>query len=94
MIYKALIRSVFDYGCTAYNTASENVKDKLNKIQAQALRICCGAMKCTSISALQVECGEMPLRLRRESLQYKYEAKMKNTLDHPANEILKQNIKI
>jgi ribonuclease HI len=94
MIYKALIRSVFDYGCTAYNTASEHVKNKLDQIQAQALRICCGAMKCTSIAALQVECGEMPLKLRRESLQYKYGTKIKNTIDHPTAEIFKQNIKI
>jgi len=94
IIYKALIRSVIDYGCSAYNTASDNVKYKLDKIQAQALRISCGAMKCTAVAALQVECGEMPLRLRREGLQYKYGIKIKNTKDHPSVEILKQNVKI
>ena len=83
-----------DYRCTASNTASENTKAKLDKIQAQALRICCGAMKCTSIAAMQVECGEMPLTLRRQSLQYKYEVKIKNTIEHPTAEILKQNVKI
>jgi ribonuclease HI len=94
VVYKALIRSILDYGCIAYNTASENVKSKLDKIQAQALRICCGAMKCTSIAAMQVECGEMPLKLRRQSLQYKYGVKIKNTIAHPTAEILKQNLKI
>ena len=51
-------------------------------------------MKCTSIAALQVECGEMPLKLRRESLQNKYGIKIKTTVDHPTANILKQNIKI
>lgn len=32
-------------------------------IQAQALRLCCGALKTTPMSALQVEFGEMPLYL-------------------------------
>ena len=94
IIYKALIRSVIDYGCSAYNTASDNVKAKLDKIQAQALRICCGAMKCTAVSALQIECGEMALRLRREGLQYKYGIKIKSTMDHPSADILRQNVKI
>src|SRR5271163_1824326 len=51
-------------------------------------------MKCTAVAALQVECGEMPLRLRREGLQYKYGIKIKSTADHPTAEILKQNVKI
>jgi ribonuclease HI len=89
IIYKCLIRSVLDYGCSAYNNASDTIKDKLDKIQAQALRICCGAMKCTAISALQVECGEPPLAIRRQTLQNKYCIKIKAIKNHPAAAILK-----
>jgi len=63
--YKALIRSVIDYGCTAYDTACDATKARLEVIQSKALRICCGSMVGTPISALQVECGQPPLALRR-----------------------------
>ena len=51
-IYKATIRSVLEYGSAAFNSATPTVKAKLDKIQAQALRIACGAMKSTSIASL------------------------------------------
>ena len=69
-IYIAMIRSVIEYGSQAYLTASPFQQEISDRIQAQALRICCGAMKCTTFS-LQVECGEQPLHLRRQSLQLK-----------------------
>ena len=40
------------------------VKDKLNSIQYQALKICVGAVSRTSLEKLQVECGVPPLALR------------------------------
>jgi ribonuclease HI len=89
-IYQALIRSVIDYGCEAYHSASSSVLSKLDRIQSYALRICCGAMKCSPVSALQVECGEKPLELRRESFQLKYAIKVKTIKDHPAAGILKE----
>ena len=60
IVYKALIRSVIDYGCIAYDTASATTKARLDVIQAKALRICCGAMVGTPKSAVQVECGQLP----------------------------------
>ena len=54
IVYKALIRSLIDYGCIAYDTASDTVKAKLNVIQAKAMRICCGAMVGSPTSAVQV----------------------------------------
>lgn len=64
-IYLGLIRSVVDCGCIAYATASISCLTKLDIMQAQALRICCGAFRSTSIPALQVEMGEMP-EIRRQ----------------------------
>ena len=88
-IYQALIRSIIDYGCEAYHSASPSILAKIDRVQSYALRICCGAMKCSSIAALQVECGEKPLELRRESFQLKYAIKIKSIEDHPASAILK-----
>ena len=56
-IYRSLIRSRLDYGCSVIYTASENQLKKLDVIQSTCLRICCGAMRTTPIHALQQECG-------------------------------------
>lgn len=87
-IYKALIRSILDYGCIAFNSATKESKDKLDRVQHQALRICCGAMKCSSVAALEVECGEQPLKLRREGLQNKYGIRITHIEGHPTAVIL------
>ena len=58
---RALIRSVFDYGATAYDRALTNQLQKLDRIQYSAFKLCCGAMTTTSASALRVENGEAPL---------------------------------
>jgi len=81
-ICRVLIRSVFDYGATAYDSASTRQLQKLDRIQYSALKLCCGAMKTTSASALQVECGEALLRLRRLQQQINFAAKVKSTSSH------------
>ncbi|VDI67370.1 Hypothetical predicted protein [Mytilus galloprovincialis] len=67
-IYISLIRSKLDYGCEIYNSASFSTKICLDKIQNQALRICTGSMRSASLKALQVEMGDPPLEIRRQSL--------------------------
>lgn len=71
-IYTGLIRSIFDYGCIIYGSAAKTCLSKLDVIQNQALRICCGAVKTTPVTDIQVEMGEMPLRLRRDQLALVY----------------------
>ena len=92
-IYFAMIRSIIDYGCVAYSTAAPTQLAKIDKIQNHALSICCGTMKCSSSAALQVECGEMPLALRRESFTLKYAIKVKAIEGHPAKDILNPSTK-
>jgi len=87
-VYKALIRSVIDYGSEAYNTASISTKAKLDVIQAKALRICCGAMIGTPTSALQVECGQPPLEFWRQRMMADYGLKISCVPNHPTTEIL------
>ena len=84
---RSLIRSVLDYGAIAYNSASDNVKKRLDVIQHKALRIACGAFCSTAVSALQVETGELPLFLRRSQQEIKYAVKVKATKGHPASSV-------
>ena len=67
-VYRATIRSVLDYGCEVIDPGCKQITDTYDKLQYQALKICCGGMKGTSVSSLQVECGELPLDLSREKL--------------------------
>src|SRR5688572_32290055 len=82
-IYRALIRSVIDYGDIAYTSAPKSYLDKLSSIQTEALRLCCGAAKGTAASALQNECGELPLFLRRLQNSLKFGAKILGSKFHP-----------
>ena len=87
--YIAMIRSIIDYGASAYFTAHPSRLARLNSIQCQALRISCGAMKSTPLAALQVECGDPPFELRYGGCQLKYAMKVKHTEGHPASVINK-----
>src|SRR5215469_14499613 len=91
IVYRALIRSVLDYGACALDGASAIAKARLDTIQCQALRICCGAMQGTALSALQVETGEPPLALRRLRQQINFACKIKAIKDHPAKEVLQDH---
>lgn len=79
MVYRAMIRSVLDYGCIAYGAAANSVLQLLDVVQAKALRICTGAFKTTAIPALLVESGETPLSIRRTKLALNYCVKLKGS---------------
>ena len=88
VIYKTLIRSVMDYACPVFISASNTQLKKLDSIQYSALTIICGALKGTSLLALQNECGELPLNLRREQILAKYICTVKMNPQNPTNEVL------
>lgn len=90
MVYKGLIRSVLDYGCELYDSASVSVKSQLDSIQYQALKIITGAVHNTSLEALQVECGELPLSFRRSMFtdKYKFYLLQCNVTKHATVEII------
>lgn len=62
-LYIGLIRSVLDYGSVAKALLSN-----LDKIQYQALRLCCEAIKTALVSTMQVEMGEQLLEIRRHQI--------------------------
>jgi len=67
-------------------------KLKLDGIQSKALRIIlCGAFCSTSIAAMQVECSEMPLEIRRTQQELNFAIKLKATARHPVKSILERN---
>ena len=82
-LYKALIRPVIDYGCEAYDSTTNTVKKSLDSIQYKVLKICTGAIRGTSLKSLQVECGEPPLKVRRNFLTNSYGAVIQANSQHP-----------
>lgn len=85
--YKAYIRSIIDYGCHLYGSASNNTLSRLDILQNTALRISLGAMKSTPIQALHAEAMEPSLELRRSYLAEKFILKI-----HINNPMLLNNI--
>jgi hypothetical protein len=61
MMYKAYIRSIMDYGCVVYQTASKTQLNKLDCVQSLALRLCLGALRQSPSEAVRVIAGEKPL---------------------------------
>lgn len=89
-VYQALMRSSLDYGSIAYMAAAETHLAKLDRQQNQALRICCGAFRSSPVDALQVEVGELPLRLRRLKLMLAYWINLQGHKEnHPTKAVLK-----
>lgn len=72
LLYNAMIRSNFDYGTFLIEPCNKLALKKLDKLQSKALRIITGAMKSSPINALQAECLEPPLYLRRQFLSDRF----------------------
>ena len=83
LIYNALVRSVIDYGSFLLEPCSTTALNRLDKIQSKALRIILGAMKTSPINAMQVECVDPPLHLRRQFLSDSYLFRCIQLGDHP-----------
>jgi ribonuclease HI len=64
MLYKLLIRSLMDYGSALWAGYGEQLIKPLQQIQRRALLAASGAMKTTSLQALEVDCHVLPLDLR------------------------------
>ena len=93
-VYRSLTRSKLDYGCQAYYAASSTQLTRLDRIQSQCLRICCGAFITTPINALQQDCGEMPLSLRRERFVLRFALKVSASPSNPARIVTEDSWKV
>ena len=65
MLYRAIVRSTFDYGCIVYGTASNTNLRQLDSIHNSGLRLALGAFCTSPVSSLYTEANEAPLEERR-----------------------------
>jgi len=82
LVYNALVRSVLDYGTFLLEPCNITALKRLDKIQYKALRIITGAMKSSPVNALQVECSDPPLSLRRQLLSDRFLFKISQYSKH------------
>ena len=61
-LYRALVRSKLDYGCTVYGAASNNILKKLDPIHHQGLRIALEAFPTSPVTSLCAKAQEMSLK--------------------------------
>lgn len=87
IVYRGLIRSILDYSCFIYNNICLSLFKKLEVLQNKALRVVCGAYNSTPGAVLQVETGELPLRLRFKLLNILYSLKCIHSPEHPTKNI-------
>lgn len=88
LLYNALIRSILDYGSFILEPCSKVGLKKLDAIQHKALRLILGAMKSTPINAMQIECVESPLSIRRQLLCDRFLFRAFQFNNHPLYEKL------
>ena len=88
LVYRALIRPLFDYGSIVFGNAAKVHLKKLETIQYKALQIAMGTLKGTASASLQVSCKEYPLDIRRNEMKQKYLIKISSLDKHNAKELL------
>ena len=88
MLYRAIVRSKFDYGCIVYGTASNTNLRQLDSIHNSGLRLALGAFCTSPVSSLYTEANEAPLEERRLKLSMHYYVKTCAWTDNPAHHAL------
>lgn len=66
-----VVRSKIDYDCTVYGGATQKWLNKITVAYNKGIRICLRSLETTTISALKVESGSVPLQFRRKYLAKK-----------------------
>ena len=85
MLYRTIVRSKLDYGCTVYGTASNTNLRKLDSIHNARLRLALGAFCTIPVSSMYTEANEAPLKERRLKLSMNYCLKTLACTDNPAH---------
>ncbi|XP_048479894.1 uncharacterized protein LOC119693291 isoform X10 [Plutella xylostella] len=83
LLYNAIVRSHFDYASFILDPCNKAALEKIDKVQYKCLRIVSGAMKSTPTNALQVECVDPPLSLRRQYLCDRFFLRIWQSESHP-----------
>ena len=88
MLYRAIVRSKFDYGCIVYGTASNTNLRQLDSIHNSGLRLALGAFCTSPVSSLYTEANEAPLEERRLKMPMHYYVKTRACIDNQAHHAL------
>ena len=88
MLYRAIVRSKFDYGCIVYGTASNTNLWQLASIHNTGLRLELGAFCTSPVSSLYTEAIEAHLEERCLKLSMHYYMKTRACIDNPAHHAL------
>ena len=88
MLYRAIVRSKFDYGSIVYGTASNTNLRPLDSIHNSRLRLALGAFCTSPVSSLYTEANEAPLEERRLKLSMHYYVKTRACIENPAHHAL------
>lgn len=83
LLYNAFIRSNLDFGTFVLEPCNKFAMRRLESVQSKALRVVTGAMKSSPVKALQVECSDPPLGLRRCYLSDRYIFRISQLSSHP-----------
>ena len=81
-LYRWLVRSKLDYGCTMYGSARRSILKQLDPIHHQGLRIALGAFRTSPAQSLYIEAHEPSVR--RLKLSLNYVLKLKSLPENPA----------
>ena len=90
LIYKATTLAIVDYGCHIYGSATQPVLRKLDPVHNEGLRLATGAFRSSPTTSIQVESGEPPLALHRESVIMKSKLKFLQN-NSPITNLFRQN---
>ena len=82
MLYCAIVRSKFDYGCIVYGTASNANLRQLDSIHNSGLRLALGAFCTSPVSSPYTEANEAPLEERWLKLSMHYYVKTRACIDN------------
>ena len=85
MLYRAIVRSKFDYGCIVYGTASNTNLRQLDSVHNCGLILALGAFCTSPVSSLYTEANEAPVEERRLKLSMHYYVKTRACTDSPAH---------
>ena len=77
-LYRTLIRSKIDYGCSVYGAARKSYLKTLNTVHHEGLRLILGAFRTFPVESLYSEAYEPPLKLRFTKLGLQYYSKIKS----------------
>ena len=87
-LYKTLILSKIDYGCSIYEAARKTYFKPLNTVHHEGLRLTLGAFWKFPVESFYSEAYEPPLKLRIIKLGLEYYCKLKSLPTNPAHDCI------